>query len=255
MINTIKNAHRLFKALLLTFVINIVNIETAISQNVRTYIPPKAYPLVPIFKEELIGYFDTIPIPWYPLALAEHESCVTLKSPRCMSATSSFITKWPETGIRREQGVGISMITRAWTRDGTLRMDTLANLKKLYPEPLKDLNWNNIAKKPDLQIRAMVLLLKSDYNRLKEVTDPINRLYMTDAAYNGGVGDVLRARKSCGLAKNCDPNIWFGNVENYCVKSKKPLYGNRSACDINVNHVYDVIKIRMPKYEPLLPEL
>lgn len=259
MYRLVKSAHGAFKCFLAVCVILFLSaachIDEAKAQNVKTYIHPNAYNLAPIYKQELQKHFPDIPMPWYVLGLTEHESCISLKHPRCMSATSSFVTKWPETGVRREQGAGLAMITRAWRQDGSIRMDTLASLKKAYPQELKDLTWENISQRPDLQIRAMVLLLKSDYIGLRDVKDPLNRLYMTDSAYNGGRNDVNRSRKVCGLTTGCDPQQWFGHVEKHCVKSKKILYANRSACDINIHHVSDVIKTRSPKYQAVLPEL
>jgi membrane-bound lytic murein transglycosylase MltF len=92
-------------------------------------------------------------------------------------------------------------------------------------------------------------MVRESYQRLTGVPYPMERLAMADAAYNGGTGGTLKERTACGLAKGCDPNYWFGHVENYCLKSKKPLYAGRSACDINRHHSFDVIKTRLPKYE------
>ena len=231
-----------------------MGISFASAQNVKTYVHPKAQGLVPSFKKELEAYFPDIPQPWYVLGLAEHESCQYLTHVRCMSAASQFTTKWKD-GTRREQGAGIAMITRAWKADGTLRMDTLASLKRVYPKELKDLNWDNITQQPGLQARAMVLLLRSDYRQFSEVPNHIERMKFTDSSYNGGARDAKAARKVCGLAAGCDPNIWFDNVEKYSVKSDKALYGNRSPKEINNNHVRDVFLNRMPKYKPLLPAL
>ena len=54
------------------------------------------------------------------------------------------------------------------------------------------------------------------------------------------------------MSGKCDPDYWFDNVEKYSVKSRKILYANRSALDINNHHVKDVLKVRTPKYVPLL---
>lgn len=244
-----------FAVAIITTVCFFLQILPVHAQNVKTYIPPQAMSLTPIFKSELQLHFPEIPAPWYTMALAEHESCQYLTHPRCMQPTSSFTTKWPD-GSKREQGAGLAMLTRAWMPGtGALRMDTLSGLKKTFPQELKDLTWENINQKPELQIRAMVLLLKSDYAGLKEVTGPMNRLYMADSAYNGGRRDVNSARRICGLTTGCNPQIWFGHVELHCVKSKKALYSGRSACDINTHHVQDVVRNRMPKYQPVLPTL
>lgn len=258
MFNFNKSALNAFKRFLCVFVamvvLSVFQIQTVHAQNVKTYVHPNAYKLAPVYKSELEQHFANIPMPWYVLGLTEHESCQTLKHPRCFSPTSSFTTKWKD-GTRREQGAGLSMITRAWKPDGSVRMDTLTMLRRAYPVQLKELTWDNISQRPDLQIRAMTLLLKSDYIGLREVKDPIERLKMTDSAYNGGRGDVNKARKVCGLTTGCNPQLWFGHVERHCVKSKKILYANRSACDINIHHVRDVFETRAPKYQPILPEL
>lgn len=225
------------------------------AQNVRTYIHPRVAPLVPVYKAELQKHFADIPAPWYVLGLTEHESCQYLSHSRCWSATSQFASKWKGTETKKELGAGLAMITKAWNKDGTLRMDTLANLKRAYPQELKDLTWDNISQRADLQILAMILLLKSDYRGLKAVPDPLERLKMTDSAYNGGRRDVERSRKVCGLTKGCDPNVWFGHVAKHCVKSKQALYAGRSPCDINTHHVEDVFHTRMPKFQPILPQL
>lgn len=245
---------KLFKtlciALIAFFAIGVAN-----AQNVRTYVHPNAYKLAPIFKEELREYFPDIPQPWYVLGLAEHESCISLKHSRCLSTTSTFSTKWKETGTQRELGAGIGMITKAWTRDGKVRMDTLANLKKAYPNELKDLTWDNISQSPNLQARSMILLLRQDYRGLSMVPDKVERLKFADSAYNGGRRDAITARNRCSMTKGCDPDIWFDHVERHSPKSTKKLYGDRSAKDINLHHVRDVFEVRMPKYQKVLPSI
>lgn len=225
------------------------------AQNVKTYIPPKAIPLIPVIKEELQDNFSHIPQPWYLPALIEHESCLSLRHSKCWSTTSQLNTKWKTTGNRREHGAGLGQITRAWTEAGKLRFDTLANLKRMYPIELSGLTWDNMSSSPDLQIRAMILLLRSDYTSLRAIPDPVERLKFTDSAYNGGVSDVNKARKICGMTKGCDHNVWFNNVEKHSVKSTKVLYGDRSPKEINTHHVRDVFLTRMPKYKPLIPSL
>ena len=74
-------------------------------------------------------------------------------------------------------------------------------------------------------------------------------LKFADAAYNGGMGGLDKERRACQLAPKCNPKMWDGHVENFCMKSKKPLYGNRSACDINREHVDQVFDKRTDKYK------
>ena len=98
----------------------------------------------------------------------------------------------------------------------------------------------------------MTLMVRDIYYGLSDIKDPMNRYHFTDAAYNGGTRDLRKERIACGLTPNCDPMVWFDNVEDMRVKSQKPIYGNRSAYDINREHVDSVFKIRLPKYQRLL---
>jgi hypothetical protein len=92
--------------------------------------------------------------------------------------------------------------------------------------------------------------MQDNYNYyLPKAADKENAYAFADAAYNGGIGGLDKEIKACYLTKECDHKKWWGNVENFCMKSKVALYGNRSACDINRHHVSDVIKTRSPKYQ------
>lgn len=210
--------------------------------NIKTDIPPNGYTLIPIFKKQIDIIFPGIPEKAYPQALSEHETCIYLKHSRCLNPKSRLKTS-------REEGAGLGQITRAYRKDGTQRFDALADLRKRHIDYLSDLSWDNVYSRPDLQINAILVMLKDYYGHFIKVVDPMERLKMTDAAYNGGPSGVDKERIACGLAKNCDPQIWFDNVERYCLKSKEPLYGNRSACQINRHHVADTLD-RIPKYQP-----
>lgn len=206
----------------------------------KIYIPPQAYQYLPIIKEEVNKILPEFPLLAYFPALIEHESCITLKHSRCWNPKSELKTK-------RERGVGLSQLTVAFNTDGSVRFDTLSDLVRQNPVLLKELSWNN-PYRPDLQIRAMVILTKTNFYALSKIPSNIQKIAMVDSAYNGGLGSLSRSRTICKLAENCDPTIWFNHVEKYCTKSKKVLYGDRSACDINIHHVRDVVVIRLLKY-------
>jgi len=212
------------------------------AQSVKTYIPPQAFEYKETILSELSAFFPNIPDYNYVPALIEHESCISLRHSRCWKSTSELRSK-------REQGVGLGQVTRAFREDGSVRFDTLSNLKNMYKSELKEASWDIIKNRPDLQIRMIVLLLRTDNKQLYSIQDELVRLHFTDSAYNGGIRDIHRSRRACGLVKNCNPQYWFGHVENYIQKSNKILYGNRSAIDINKHHVKDIFKTRMPKYQ------
>ncbi len=214
------------------------------AQDVRTYVPPKAQTYLPTVSTEVATQWPQAPSRAYFGALIEHESCISLTHSRCWSPTSRLKTK-------REEGAGLGQLTRAYTASGSLRFDALADMRAAHPA-LSELTWSNVYSRPDLQIRAVVLKIKSNYQALAPNAAPMQRLAFADAAYNGGLGGVAKERRACGLSEGCDPNQWFGHVERHCLKSKRALYVGRSACDINRHHVVDVLKIRLKKYESLL---
>jgi hypothetical protein len=215
------------------------------SVNAEDYIPKKAYLYSEMIDTSITNYFPElykINLREYIPALIEHESCITLKDKKCWEPSSRLKTN-------REEGAGLGQLTRTYNEDGSLRFDSLKNMSKQYKKDLKELTWASVYTRPDLQIDAITLMSRDNYRQLNTINDEYQRLAMTDAAYNGGMRDLYKERRLCSLMENCDPNIWFGNVETACVKSKKAMYGFRSACDINRHHVRDVMKSNLPKYQ------
>lgn len=207
-------------------------------------VPAAAHQHLPGLQTEIRAHFNGHPMPEYFGGLIEHESCISLTHSRCWSSKSRLKTA-------REEGAGLGQLTRAWRPDGSLRFDALAEMRDRHPA-LRELSWRTIYDRADLQMRAVVLKVRDDYTALRMVADPLERLAMTDAAYNGGMTGLQRERRACQIKDDCDPQRWWGHVEHTCLKSRAPLYGNRSACDINRHHVADVIRHRAPKYAPFL---
>ena len=206
------------------------------------YIPQQAFDYRDTIKSELDNYFSELYNYNYVPSLAEQESCISLKHKKCWNSSSQLLSK-------REQGLGLFQTTRAFRDDGSVRFDTLQAMRNNYKLELREASWSTYKDRPDLQIRSAILMLRDDYKKLYNVTNLEYRTQFTDAAYNGGLGGVLKERRACGLAQNCNPGIWFNNVEKYCLKSKKAIYGTRSACDINREHVKTIWEIRLPKYQ------
>lgn len=216
----------------------------AFGQNVKTYIPPQAFDLRDDLYNEIVDMIPQLPEYNYVPALIEHESCISLKHSKCWNPTSTLSNK-------REHSVGFFQIAKAYDSNGNVRMDTLTGLKNKYKTRLADLTWENIAQRPDLQMRAGIALIHDNWQYFHTVSDPWERLAFTDAGYNGGPGNVNKERRACGLKDGCDPQKWFGNVETTCVRNKKPIaaYGGRSICTISRDHVSDVLYNRIPKYK------
>jgi hypothetical protein len=219
----------------------VLTLATAQAFSQSLYIPERANLYIPTVKSEASQYMSYFTPKAYFGALIEHESCISLTHSKCWNPASRLKTD-------REEGAGLPQLTKAYNKDGSLRFDLLAEMRTRHTE-LKDLSWSNVYQRPDLQIRAMVILSKTNYDKLSMIPDNMERIAMMDASYNGGLGGLFNERRACGLAKNCDSTKWFNNVEDYCLKSKKALYGVRSPCDINRHHVEDVMHTKLPKYK------
>ena len=220
----------------------LVHIKPAKAVDVKTYIPTQAKIIMPIVVKEQLTYWPDMMEPWYLGGLIEQESCLSLTHSKCFSSKSKLSTK-------RELGGGLGQTTVAYKADGTVRFDNLKEMRNRHTQALKDLSWNTLWDRPDLQIRSLLLQTQDNYKSLYAVKDAGNRLNMADAAYNGGLGGLYKERRACGLKAGCDPQYWFGNVANTCLKSTKPLYGDRTACMINREHVFNIRNLRMNKYK------
>lgn len=203
-------------------------------------IPPQAHQYLPVLRAELSRTWPTAPDRAYMAGLIEHESACPAKR-SCWKPTARLKSA-------REEGAGLGQLTRAWRADGSLRFDKLAEMREAHPA-LRDLSWATIYQRPDLQMRTMIVMVKADHQFFSGRGDA---LAFADAAYNGGRGGVEKERRACGLRDGCDPRQWFGHVERVCLKSRTPIYGTRSACDINRHHVHDVLHVRAPKYRGLV---
>lgn len=212
--------------------------------DVRTYVPAQAPTYLNMLKVEVDRAMPGHSEPSYFGGLVEQESCISLTHSKCWNPRSRLKTS-------REEGAGFGQITRAY-RNGHLRFDSLTDNKRVIAG-LADLSWGNVYARPDLQLRLMVGMVKQCDVRLRQVVaNDAARYQMCDAAYNGGVGGVLNERRACAMSRNCDPQKWFGNVEAHCLKSRRVLYGQRSACDINREHVRSTFMLRRNKYKPFL---
>lgn len=201
-------------------------------------LPPGFKIYGPVLKAEQVAYWPDHPDPAVLAALVEQESCVSIKSPRCWNPSARLKTA-------REEGAGMGQLTRAYRADGTERFDALAELTGRYDEELRGLSWSTVYGRPDLQLRALVLKSRDSAEPFKA---SVGWLHFGDAAYNGGITGVQKERRACKLSSGCDPARWFANVEAHCLKSRQPIYGGRSACDINREHVRNVFHVRRRKY-------
>lgn len=217
---------------------------TAMAQNAKTYIHPRALEVLPTIQSEVDRFHPHLTTPWYYAGLAEHESCISLKHSKCWNGRSELKND-------REQGLGLFQLSRAWDKQGRLRFDNLQEFRRKYPNELWELDWTTFRYRVDLQIRTAVIMVRDLEKGFMSVKNETERMKMVDSAYNGGASHVKRAREACQLSRGCNPHIWYRNVENHIPKSRAPdsRYGGRSMWAINTGHVKDVFETRMPKFK------
>ena len=172
--------------------------------------------------------------------LIEKESCITVKHSRCWNAKSRLKSA-------REEGAGFGQITRAYYSSGKLRFDALAELKAKHPE-LAEWNWGNVYVRPDLQLLGIVLKLRDNFAFFSKIPEYEDRIRFALKSYNRGLGGVKAEIQACYLMRDCISAKFTDNAGDICTASKKKIYGNRSACDISLAYVPDVVNKRAPKY-------
>jgi hypothetical protein len=195
---------------------------------------------IPLFKQEQTTHWASLKYPSYMAGQIEQES---LWNPKAQLKTY------------REQGVGFGQQTRAWTATGALRFDALTAIVKQYPKELAGYSWETWDKRPDLSMRATVLMTRDLCTRMRGTDTQQDMFRMCLAAYNGGEGGLNKDRLACRAKAGCNPNVWFGNVEHTSLKSRVPMpgYGGRSAFDINREYVRN-IEARRIKYVPFVEQ-
>lgn len=206
-------------------------------------IPAAAYRHLPTLAAEARAHWQApIAAPTATLAgLIDHETACP-RAATCWRADAMYKTQ-------REEGRGLGMFTRAFTANGTLRFDALAELRALHPDALRDATWERHQGNAQWQARALVLKVSDNYAHASRLTPhPSERLTFAITMYNRGVAGVQNEAARCALTKGCDRTRWQGNVERTCTASNRALPGTRlSPCAISRRYAPDVFA-RAMKY-------
>lgn len=204
-------------------------------------LPPLARQHLPTLRTELQAHWPGMPLPSAIAAQVEQETCISLRHERCWSPRAELRTD-------REQGVGLGQITR------TSRFDSLAELRGQFRTQLAGWAWDSPSLyDPALQLRALVLMDRRNWQAVAGAATDRERLAMAFAAYNGGLRGLAADRALCGGTPGCDSARWFGQVERTCTKASTaaPGYG-RSFCDINRHYPVAILDQRRAKYVPAM---
>ena len=144
-------------------------------------------------------------------------------------------------------------------RQGQVSSHNASGLMQLMPETAHRFGVDSTSS-PSGQILAGAKYIRYLDSQLPdEISDPVERIYFTLAAYNVGLGKVMRAREKAGQY-GLNPDKWNGNVDYYLTRKsrKKPKIRPDSLDD---NSLYgtaggfvDEIMNRYMHYRNILPE-
>lgn len=219
-----------------------VLLSLALSSAVAAPVPKNAQKLISELVDAQKLLWPDAPHPEFLAGQIEQESCISLTHSYCWNPRAELKTK-------RENGIGIGQFTRAYNPDGSIRFDVIDDLQKKHPE-LRGWNWET-RYNALYQLKAIILMDRGIYNRVKGAESDLDRLAFTLSAYNGGEGGLRQDRRLCANTKGCNQNRWKGHVELTSLKAKKPHPGyGKSFYEINREYVVNVLEKRRQKYAP-----
>lgn len=200
-------------------------------------VPPQAAQYFPLLKWESENTLHSTIAPSVLASQIEQETCINRKL--CWNPRARRFVP----GV--EEGIGLGQVTRTWHRNGSIRFDTLTELRG-DDSFLTSWNWTD-PYNPNYQLRALAIMDRKCLRSAEGALDEA-RVAMALSCYNGGSGDVKAGRLMCRSAKSCNRNLWWENVEFYSKKSRLVSNNQKSNFTINREYVYNILKIRLKKY-------
>lgn len=211
-------------------------------------LPQHAIENLPILYKTIDKYWDSLQEKYYLAAQIQKETCQTLKSPTCWTEKAELKT-YNSKGCLIEYGFGFGQttITRS-TKTCNIRYNNFDYIKSLNSD-LKDWSFQDRYNK-QYQMTAFVSYDKILYTNWNgKAINGDNQIAFMLSSYNGGSYGLAQDIEYCKSIENCNPKIWWGNVERYSLKSKSNSNYKNSPFSINRQYVSDIMKNISPKYK------
>ncbi len=204
-------------------------------------LPPNAQIYLPELNKVIDSTWSNVSFRSVFAGQIEQETCITLKHRMCWSP-------YAELNTSREYGFGFGQITIVYDKYGRERFNNFLDVKKI-DKRLKKWEWHNRFN-PNYQLIALVAKDKYIYNLIKfPVSDDFEKMALMLAAYNGGLGGLIKDREVCRNTAGCDPSRWFEHIEKTSYKAKVAVAGyKKSFFDINREYVSNIMLKRRHKY-------
>lgn len=201
-------------------------------------IPALATVYAPMLLTAIHAIWPAMPAPAMLAAQIEQETCYSLTHPKCWNPRAELKTT-------REYGFGLGQLTV------TPAFNNFVEAKK-WDKSLANWQWEDRFN-PDLQLKALVAYDHNLFLQIRFGATVQDKLAFMFSSYNGGLGGLLKDRRMCAAIAGCDPEVWFGHVEQNSFRAKTAVSGyGKSFFAINREYVVNVMRVRREKYRTIM---